>query len=100
MDVIVQNPAQDYFQKVFSGFTLSTYQVDDHQVLHLYLTATDLPICPKCHQPCPKVHARLQRCVKDSPRDVFSIVKIHFKSRRVRCRCGCRSLWLPIPGED
>lgn len=92
MDAIVQSSAQDYFQKVFPGFILSDYRVDNNQVLHLYLSASALPVCPKCLRPCPKIHARLQRCVKDSPRDGFSIVKVHFQARRVRCQCGCRGM--------
>lgn len=81
--------ANEFFKNKYPGYRLVHIQtLRDKTILHLQADA--LPICPRCGQPCPKVHNRTWREVRDIPLNhAGDCVILKFRIRRVRCRCGC-----------
>ena len=58
--------------------------------LTLKLEATEPAICPKCGEPCTKIHDTRPRLIRDAPFPGVTVVWLLVPIRRVRCKCGCR----------
>ncbi len=87
------------FASFWPGYDVSVHSRCTKQItLVLEPRANHLPICGKCRQPCPLIHDRRMRLVRD--RDLFELrVRLQVPIRRVDClHCGRVSEyidWLP-----
>ncbi|MGU5702106.1 ISL3 family transposase, partial [Aeromonas caviae] len=87
------------FDSFWPGYDVSVHRRCTKQItLALEPRANHLPLCGKCHQPCPLIHDRRMRLVRD--RDLFELrVRLQVPIRRVDCvDCGRVSEhidWLP-----
>lgn len=57
--------------------------------LTLKLEAAEPAICPKCGEPCSKIHDTRYRLIRDAPFPGVTVVWLLVPIRRVRCKCGC-----------
>lgn len=82
--------ADDFFCKAFPGYRLESFQANSgKESLILNLAPIDIPDCPCCGNPCPKIHSTHHRTVRCAPLMGASIVKLRLPLRRVRClQCG------------
>ncbi|WP_442865836.1 transposase family protein, partial [Aeromonas sp. QDB18] len=88
------------FASFWPGYDVSIYSRCATQITFaLEPSANHLPLCGKCHQPCPLVHDRRTRLVRD--RDLFELrVRLQVSIRRVDClHCGCQILRYLVPGK-
>ncbi len=87
------------FASFWPGYDVSVHSRCATQITFaLEPRSNHLPLCGKCHQPCPLVHDRRTRLVRD--RDLFELrVRLQVSIRRVDClHCGRVSEhidWLP-----
>ncbi len=87
------------FDSFWPGYDVSVHSRCTKQItLALEPRTNHLPLCGKCHQPCPLIHDRRMRLVRD--RDLLELrVRLQVPIRRVDCLdCGRVSEhldWLP-----
>ena len=90
--------AKDFFSFRYPGYKLARFEHSfDRTIFHLEPAAD--AICPRCGKPCPKIHDRTEREVRDLPMShAAEQLYLKFRIRRVRCSCGChqceRLSWL------
>lgn len=72
----------------FPGYTVVA-SVRTRESLTLKLEATEPAICPRCGEPCTKIHDTRCRLVRDAPFPGVTMVWLLVPIRRVRYRCGC-----------
>lgn len=86
--------ADEFFAQAYPGYRLVAYQANStSERLSLKLEPINYPICPKCGQQCPKIHATLHREVRCAPQHGFTEVVLELPMRRVRChQCGSRAM--------
>ena len=67
--------ADEFFAQAYPGYRLVAYQANStSERLSLKLEPINYPICPKCGQQCPKIHATLHREVRCAPQHGFTEV--------------------------
>ena len=73
------------FDSFWPGYDVSVHSRCTKQItLALEPRTNHLPLCGKCHQPCPLIHDRRMRLVRD--RDLFELrVRLQVPIRRVDC---------------
>lgn len=85
----VTDASKDFFAFRYPGYQLSRFEHQFGKTI-FYLQPTGDPICPRCGQPCHKVHDRTEREVRDMPLShAGEQLYVRFRIRRVRCSCGC-----------
>lgn len=75
-------------QIFFPGYTVVAC-VRTRESLTLKLETTEPAICPKCGEPCSKIHDTRYRLIRDAPFPGVTVVWLLVPIRRVRCKCGC-----------
>ena len=75
-------------QIFFPGYTVVA-SIRTRECLTLKLETTEPAICPKCGEPCTKIHDTRYRLVRDASFSGVTVVWLLVPIRRVRCRCGC-----------
>ena len=89
-DLLAQKLAPCNLNQIFfPGYTVVA-SVRTRESLTLKLEATGPAICPKCGEPCTKIHDTRDRLVRDAPFPGVTVVWLLVPIRRVRCKCGCR----------
>lgn len=88
-DLLAQNLAPCNLNQIFfPGYTVVA-SVRTQEGLTLKLEAMEPAICPKCGEPCTKLHDTRYRLVRDAPFPGVTVVWLLVPIRRVRCKCGC-----------
>ena len=93
--------AERYWMSMYPGSTLSKHEITSngiHLVGHFYLTPVSDPVCPNCGQTTSRIKDSKPRIIVEQPLPGMHRTFIHFRLRRVRCKCGCckneRLAWL------
>lgn len=88
-DLLAQKLAPCNLNQIFFPGYAVVASVRNQESLTLKLEATEPAICPKCGEPCTKIHDTRHRLVRDAPFPGVTVVWLLVPIRRVRCKCGC-----------